>query len=222
MAYNIQVDAEQQHVEWVPNGTARVYAVRQLVEWVPNGVAAITAERQLVEWVPVSHGVLTAERALVEWCEIATGVVSSERQIVEWEPINTGRVQNIRQLVEFAPSDMALVLDQQQLVEWIQGNDMWAEPGVLAIEGGQPPIMAVVKGEGTGEEIKELARYQLSDPDSGSDEQVLYVDPGTENFQGGPLPPGGVTLPPHGTGHGAEARYRQKDGSPVVGPDLVD
>lgn len=214
--------SERLHVEEVPAAAGVLFAVSQLVEWVPSPVAAVTDEKQFVEWVPVSNGTITAETTFVEWCEIATGVVTVERQIVEWEPINTGRVQDIRQLVEFAPPDMALLLDQQQLVEWIQGNDLWAEPGVLAIEGGQPPIMAIVKGEGTGEEIKELARYQLSDPDSGSDEPVLFVDPETPNFEGGPLPPGGVTLPPHGTGHGAESRYREKDGSPIVGPDLVD
>lgn len=203
-------------------GEGFLYGEQLLGEWVPESTAALLAEAQLVEWVPTATSQIEAERVIVEWREVAVALVGSERHIVEWSPPTEAILESVRFLVEQSSSDRGVALAEAQLVEWIQGNDLWAEPAALQIEGGFAPILAIVRDEGTGEEIKELARYQLSDPQSGSDLPILFVDPDTENFEGGSLPPGGITPPPHGTGFGAEARYDEKDGSPVVGPDLVD
>jgi len=184
-------------------GTGFVYSQAQLVEWVPADNVRLYEQVQLVEWV------LAPEVRLFE-----------QAQLVEWALPTKAQEQNLLQLVEWETKPGRFVLTLVDLVEWEQGNTMYVEPANIHIEPGFAPIMAVIYDAGQGLEVKEEMRYQLLDSENSSEIEPSMPDPTTETFEGNPLP-GGIVLPP-GTGFGAEAKYNEQDGPPVVGPDLVD
>lgn len=204
MVYDPKVSHESLQVEWVPESKGIVDTMALLVEWQASSAGVVSHETQLIEWVPGDSAEVYHQTLLIEWELPPAAYLYELTQIVEWLQ---------------APSTKVLSL--LQLVEWLQGNDIWVEPANVRIQTAETPIMAVIYDAGEGLEVKEFARYQLLDSENGSEQGPLEPNEESVDFEGNPLPPH-ITVPPHGTGFGAMAKYLEKDAPPVVGPDLED